>query len=108
MRLSDLLTYAVRDADGAALGDVSDIRIVQDGPIVRGVQAAFRVEALVVGRRGLAERLGYIRSRVEGPWLLRVIFARLERRVRIVDIADIERWDDEQRVIHVRTATEQP
>jgi hypothetical protein len=108
VRLSDLLTYTVRDADGVALGAVSDVRIAQDGPIVRGVQAAFRVEALVVGRGGLAERLGYIRSRVEGPWLLRVVFARLEHRVRIVDVADIERWEDEARVIHVRRATEQP
>ncbi|MCU1391691.1 MAG: hypothetical protein JWM34_119 [Ilumatobacteraceae bacterium] len=107
MRLSDLLTYSVRTQDGVALGRVSDVRIVQDGPVVRGVQAAFRVDALVVGRGGLAERLGYIRTRVEGPWLLRTIFARLERSAKIVPVSAIDRWDDEAKVVHVREFTHQ-
>ncbi|MCU1393163.1 MAG: hypothetical protein JWM34_1591 [Ilumatobacteraceae bacterium] len=102
MRLSDLLTYTVVDRDGSELGMVSDVRILQDGPLVRGVQAAFRVDALVVGRGGLAERLGYIRTRVEGPWLLRSIFARLERSVKIVPVSAIDRWDDDAKVVHVR------
>ena len=102
MRLSDLLDYTVIDAGGHEIGGVSDLRIVQDGPVLRGVQAAFRVDALVVGKGGLAERLGYVRARVEGPWLLKVVFERLERRARIIAMIDIDRWDDDARRIHLR------
>ncbi|MCU1388667.1 MAG: hypothetical protein JWL72_2005 [Ilumatobacteraceae bacterium] len=102
MRLSDLLDYSVLDSDGTDLGRVSDVRIVQDGPIVRGVQAAFRVDALVVGRGGLAERLGYVRARVQGPWLLRVLFTRLEQRAHIVEVDRIDHWDDDEAVIRLR------
>jgi hypothetical protein len=100
VRISDLLTYMVFSADGAHLGRVSDVRIVQDGPIV-GTQAAFRVDALVVGRGGLAERLGYIRGGVEGPWMLRALFGRLERRAQVVAVRDIARWDDDTRTLHL-------
>jgi hypothetical protein len=95
VRLSDLNRCVVVDSSGAELGRVSDIRIIQDGPIERGVQAAFRVEALIVGKGGMAERLGFVRNRVTGPWLLREIFTRLEHRAKVVDVHDVERWDEE-------------
>ena len=101
MRISDLLEYSVESADGKRLGQISDVRVIQDGPLVGGVQAAFRVDALVVGRGGLAERLGYIRGRVRGPWMLRVLFSRLERRAQVVAVSDIARWDDDEHVIHL-------
>ena len=101
VRVSDLLEYSVMSADGARLGKVSDVRVIQDGPLLRGVQAAFRVDALVVGRGGLAERLGYIRGRVQGPWLVRTLFSRLERRAEVVAVSDIARWDDDEHVIHL-------
>jgi hypothetical protein len=101
VRISDLLEYDVVSADGTRLGRISDVRVIQDGPIIRGVQAAFRVDALIVGRSGLAQRLGYIRGRVEGPWMLRLIFSRLERRAQVVAISDIASWDDEAHVVHL-------
>ena len=101
MRISDLLEYRVQAADGAQLGRVSDVRVIQDGPLIGGIQASFRIDALVVGRGGLAERLGYIRGRVEGPWMLRALFSRLERRAQVVAVADIARWDDDARLIHL-------
>lgn len=102
MRLSDLLCCTVEDDDGRRLGRVSDVRIVQDGPIVNGLQAAFRVDGLVVGRAGLAERLGYVRSRVKGPWMLRVLFTRLEQRARFVPANDVTSWELSSSVLRVR------
>lgn len=101
MRISDLLEYTVHAADGTRLGKVSDARVIQDGPVLAGTQAAFRIDALVVGRGGLAERLGYIRGRVEGPWILCAFFSRLERRAQVVAVTDIARWDDEAHEIHL-------
>ncbi|MCU1401383.1 MAG: hypothetical protein JWN62_4492 [Acidimicrobiales bacterium] len=102
MRLSDLLHYTVRDSDGIELGRVSDVRIVQDGRILRGVQAAFRVDALVVGRGGVAERLGYMRARVNGPWLVRVLLTRFEQRAHVIEVDQIDHWDDDAAVITLR------
>ena len=101
MRISDLLEYTVESADGKRLGQISDVRVIQDGPMTGGVQAAFRIDALVVGRGGLAERLGYIRGRVQGPWMLRVLFSWLERRSQVVAVSDIDSWDDDEHVIHL-------
>jgi len=101
VRISDLLEYTVESADGQRLGRISDVRVIQDGPLIRGVQSAFRVDALIVGRGGLAERLGYIRGRVQGPWMLRVLFSRLERRSQVIAVSDIDHWDDDARVIHL-------
>ena len=101
MRISDLLEYSVVSADGARLGRVSDVRVIQDGPLLAGIQAAFRIDALVVGRGGLAERLGYVRGRVEGPWALRLLFSRLERRAQVVAVTDIAGWDEDTRTIRL-------
>lgn len=94
MRASELLRYRVVTADGRVLGRVTDLRIVQDGPLVAGIQQAFRVDALVVGKGGLADRLGYLRGRVEAPWIVATVMRRLERRALVVDVADVQRWDD--------------
>jgi hypothetical protein len=106
VRVSDLLRCRVIDVDGAVVGRVSDVRVVQDGPIMRGLQAAMRVDALVVGRGGLAERLGFIRNRVEGPWPLRVLFERLERRARVVAIGDVASVDESARTIVLRSRSD--
>ncbi len=93
MHLSDLLHSKVLDADGAPLGSVDDVRLVQDGPLLLPFGAAFRVEGLMVGHRSVGTRLGYMRRGVRGPWLLRVIFAALERRARYVPWEDVLTWD---------------
>lgn len=100
MRLSEVLGCAVVDRDGRHVGHISDVRAVQDGPLL-GPQAAFRVDALLVGRGGFAERLGYIRGRVRGPWLLRQLFERLEARAAFIAVADVETWDLEARTIRL-------
>jgi hypothetical protein len=75
MRLSELLASVVEDEHGTHLGHVHDVRLVQDGPIGSGFEAAFRVHGLIVGRGAIANRLGYGRTGSRSPWLIRV-FAR--------------------------------
>src|SRR3954447_21324087 len=75
MRLHELLGSRVYDADGAGLGHVRDVRIVQDGPALghRGAPL-FRVHGLIVGAGGVGERLGYGRAGLKGPWLFTKLF----------------------------------
>src|SRR3954453_8579153 len=94
MHLSDLLHSRVIDADGADIGSVEDVRMVQDGPLLLPFGAAFRVEALVVvGGHRAGTRLGFVRGGLKGPWLVRAIFSALERRSAYVAWDDVESWD---------------
>jgi len=102
VRASDLLRSRVVTAEGRELGRVADFRVVQDGPLVAGIQQAFRVDRLVVGRGGLADRLGYIRGGIDGPWIVGVVMRRLERRAFVVEIDDVARWDDDEGVLTLR------
>src|SRR5205807_6185086 len=90
---SDLRRSEVYDADGRHLGSVYDVRMVQDGPLLLPFGHAFRVTGLAVGRPSVATRLGYHRGGISGPWLLRVIFTRIERRSRYVPWTDVVSWD---------------
>ena len=73
MRLSELLNKEVVDANGERAGHVHDVRVIQDGPVTSGFDAALRVHGLIIGRGALANRLGYGRTGARGPWLLRAI-----------------------------------
>jgi hypothetical protein len=95
MRLGDLLGSPVRDDAGELVGDVQDVRLVQDGPYVDGFGHGLRVEGIVTGRGGLAMRLGFARAGVKGPWPLTPIFRRFERRARFYRWEEVESWDDE-------------
>jgi hypothetical protein len=94
MRLSDLMKREVVDAGGERLGRVHDVRLVQDGPIVPGFGALLRVDGLVVGRGGLALRVGYHRAQVRGPWMLAKILGVFERRARYVPWDAVTDWRD--------------
>ena len=48
MKLSELLAATVIDADGQRVGPVRSVRLVQDGPLLGGTQAAMRVDAVMV------------------------------------------------------------
>jgi sporulation protein YlmC with PRC-barrel domain len=100
--MTDLLGSHVLTAEGTDIGQVREVSILQDGPVIAGVQAAMRVDSLLVGPRSLGLRLGYGTDEVHGPWLLAALFRRSERRVRTVPYTDVERWDDEGRVVHLR------
>jgi hypothetical protein len=94
VRLSDLLGAPVTDADGQALGEVQDVRLVQDGAYVEGFGQALRVEGIVTGKGTLAVRLGFARAGIKGPWPLTAIFRRLERRARYYTWDGVEAWDE--------------
>ena len=102
MRISDLLDSEVRGADGTSFGQVREVRCVQDGPVREGVQAAWRIDALMIGAGAVGGRLGFHHGQVEGPWLLRALLGRAERKVRAVPISAVESWDDESRIVHLR------
>ena len=74
MRMSDLLGSTVKDLAGRRLGDVHDVRLVQNGPILGSWGAAFTADALLVGPHAVGVRLGYGRSEVRGPWAVRATF----------------------------------
>jgi hypothetical protein len=93
MNLSDLLGCAVVDADGTTLGEVSDVRLVQDGPLLAGITAALRVDALLIGRSSLAERLGYVHGGVTRPALLARALRAVAGRARLVEWESVDRWD---------------
>lgn len=76
MRLSELLGRRVVDADGHDLGRVHDVRL--RGPGFASTEVAmgsppFRVDGLVVGSGGFADRLGFDRAGVRAPALVRVV-----------------------------------
>jgi len=93
MHLSDLLHSRVLDADGADLGSVEDVRMVQDGPLLLPFGAAFRVEGLVIGHHRVGTRLGFVRGGLKGPWPLRALFSARERRALYVDWDDVAMWN---------------
>ena len=99
MRLSELLGRPVVDADGTSLGEVRDVRLVQDGPLQGTFGAAFRVDGLIIGRYEVASRLGFERRGVKGPWLVAAIVRRLARSSRFVAW---EHVDDSEHVIRLR------
>lgn len=78
MRLSELLAKEVVDASGQRAGHVHDVRVIQDGTVGSSFDADLRVHALVIGRGGVANRLGYGRG-ARGPWLVRAILEGLHR-----------------------------
>jgi sporulation protein YlmC with PRC-barrel domain len=79
VRLSDLHRSEVLDAAGIGLGRVHDVRLIQDGPPIGTFGAALRVHTLVVGAGGIGVHLGFGRSDVRGPWLIKTLFGHLHR-----------------------------
>jgi sporulation protein YlmC with PRC-barrel domain len=88
MRLSDILGAEVFDESGRKLGRAHDVRMIQDGPMVSDVMASLRVVGIVVSPHSLGSRLGIDRGRVRGPWLLKFLVNRLQRKTSVVD------WDN--------------
>jgi sporulation protein YlmC with PRC-barrel domain len=93
VRASDLLDAIVVDAHAEELGHVHDLILVQDGPPIGPVGAAFRLHALLFGAPAIGVRLGFARRDVRGPWPLRAVFSSLHDRMRVAtweDVAAIE------------------
>jgi len=69
MRLNDLLGCRVVDRHGDDIGAVSDVRLVQDGPLLPSNQSALRIDGLIVVEKRSTRLFGY--ERHVGPALLR-------------------------------------
>jgi sporulation protein YlmC with PRC-barrel domain len=65
-RATDLLGLPVLDEDGTRLGRVYDLRLRIDGP---PDESTWRLDGLVVGRRGLLERFGFAAKAQRDPLL---------------------------------------
>src|SRR4051794_32553560 len=89
MRAADLIGRPVVGPAGESLGNVLDIRVVQDGPLL-GTFAALRVDGLVVGQRALSSRLGYDRANVNGPALVNRLVEALMRHNRYLPWSEVE------------------
>jgi hypothetical protein len=68
------------------IGEVRDVRLVQDAREVPGFGRGLRIQGLLVGGRP-ADRFGLTMPDVKGPWLLKALARRVERRLRFVE------WD---------------
>src|SRR5438105_2390963 len=90
MRASDILESTVFDADGRKVGQVHDIRMVRDGPVEGIFGQTYVAQGLVVGAAGIGVRLGFDRSSMGGPAVLKALFRWLHRDARFVDWAVIE------------------
>jgi sporulation protein YlmC with PRC-barrel domain len=93
MRASDLFEAAVLDRGGVELGHVHDLILVQDGPPIGPIGAAFRFRALLFGPPAIGVRMGFARRDVRGPWPLRALFSAMHGRMRVAtwpELAAIE------------------
>ena len=78
LKLSTLLELRVEDQDGHVLGHVHDVRVQRGSGAGPTEPPTYRVDGLIVGRRGLGVRLGWRRARGRAP----------------VPGDDVVRWDD--------------
>ncbi|GII85112.1 hypothetical protein Ssi03_31020 [Sphaerisporangium siamense] len=84
-RISEIIGRPVSDATGTPMGQVADVQLTQDGPLLRGVQHAFRVSGLIVAPRHTGQLFGYERGPGgQAPLLVRMIVRRLHRGSRYV------------------------
>ena len=92
MRLAHLIGPRIVDADGRDIGRVGDVWLIQNGPPIGAFGAALTVDALVIGRFGLASRAGYEREGVRGPATIAWYFGRqtADRQV----VRWVVRWND--------------
>jgi hypothetical protein len=90
MRSAQIVGCRVIDRDGVDIGLVRDIRIAAGAaPEPDSGHPAYGITALVVGSVGVAQRLGYGRGQMGGPWPLTSLFRALARRSLVVDWADV-------------------
>jgi hypothetical protein len=92
MRLNELLGHRVLDRAGDDIGGVADVRLVQDGPLQPSMQAAFRVDGLIVVEKHATRLFGY--ERHVGPALLRWLVHRRLGAVWYLPWEDVERIAD--------------
>jgi len=105
MRLSELTGVRVYDADGVPVGQVTDLRLIQDGPpMPPGGLAALRLDGVVVGGGFGTRLLGYEHRPVEGPMVLRRLVALMQRQTWFVDWTHVRSYRPGRIELSVRRA----
>jgi hypothetical protein len=94
-----LLHCEVVDEAGRSLGKVDDVCLAPDGPKLGDFGPALRIEGLAVGASALGVRLGFHRKSMRGPWPLKMLFGRVERRAGYVAWDQVISADDGRVVI---------
>jgi sporulation protein YlmC with PRC-barrel domain len=105
MRLSDLLGADTVTLDGRSLGRVRDVRFVQDGHPVGTWGAALRLDSLIVGVSAVGVRLGFARSEVRGPWVLKAFLGRRHARLEEVPWAAVVAIEPDRLTVRAGTRT---
>ncbi|MFC6083529.1 hypothetical protein [Sphaerisporangium aureirubrum] len=77
-RLSTLIGRRVLDQDETPIGQVADIQLTQDGPLLAETQHAFRLSGLIIVPRHTGQLFGYERGPGgNSPALVRTVIRRL-------------------------------
>ncbi|GAA2648759.1 PRC-barrel domain-containing protein [Streptomyces vastus] len=97
MKATDLLGAEAVDTGGCRLGTVHDIRLARPSP-----DAAWHIDAVVVGPSALAYRFGYADHDVSGPWLLAVVARWLVRRTRWIPWTQVVSLERRRLVVHAQ------
>jgi hypothetical protein len=105
MRLSDIVGSRVVTEQGDELGTVSDVRLVRGGPIIGSYGNALAIDGIIVSPRRAGNYLGYERSDMRRPALVRAVVRWLHRKSVYVDWADVRR-DGEGRLTVTRPRSE--
>lgn len=84
-RISAYMGSTVTDSAGEVVGRVADVVLRQDGPLLMGVQHAFRISGLIVVPRWTGKLLGYERGPGgRAPWLVSAVIRRHLKDSRLV------------------------
>lgn len=97
MKVSELMSRRVENADGTPLGIVHDLRVRVPADAAEHDPQPPDVVALVVGpddrRCRLAYAWGYAQGRARGPAVLRALLAGQAKRTRAIPVGDVDSWD---------------
>jgi sporulation protein YlmC with PRC-barrel domain len=89
LRMGEIIGRRVVDAAGAAVGQVADVRLSQDGPMLDETGHALAVAGLIVVPRHTGRLFGYER-RDKGPALVRSVIRLLHRGSRYATWAQVD------------------
>nr|WP_062330950.1 hypothetical protein [Herbidospora sakaeratensis] len=104
-RLSSLVGRRVVDRDGAPVGQVADVQLTQDGPLLGETTQALRLSGLVVVPRHTGQLFGYERGPGgNSPALVRAVIRRLHRGSRFVSWEQVADPGDPIRLTEPRAA----
>jgi sporulation protein YlmC with PRC-barrel domain len=99
LQLSTLIGRKVVDVQGTMVGEVADVQLRQDGPLLEQAQQAFRLSGLIIIPRRTGQLFGYERGPGgKSPALVRMLIRRLHRGSRFAPWEQIDELSDPVRL----------